>query len=733
MLTILRQTPRQFQRSLFLVNIQIKPRNLYFQRNEIYNFSSKGILTNLLNPFGSNSKQFSNEWGDEDIGDILSEPKNERIPRVNQNSSKPKYRNPRLKPNPYILEENEWGVLNNEDILAEPKNERISRVKRNPSKPINKIPRVKQNPHILDDNVLYDVIEPGQDGEIMKKINSVLNVNDLLLCYAENAESLNEKHLVECFVMLDGFALKRELNLTLLKGNNIYRALCNQLKQNCSQLSIDDLIKVFTCMIRIRVPLKSVFFEVIITNILQNIKKLTERDLVFLNHVLRKVPPIGMVRKIKILCNLEYQLKYESLSLCDLSTILFDSIECGGDHIGKILTEIYEHGSLNIEDPVKDLLWNLMYAQKELLTMDKDDYQKINVIMSECLEILSKNILQLNTEEVLSVLSQMCRMNNVNFPCKYNLSFPDAVVSFVLSSSLPVDAEMQICVKLMELNYASGPLCNHTIEQIVNNPNECSNASVKIIPLLHSFACCSRDHSQLRNALDILMHHKQIESIQTDITKEYLSLIHVLLMLDYCQEEIMMKVSDDEFLSKFLEKYSEPISHLQLMRIDHALSTQESVTQRIPSVYLEQGCKFISELRTNYSMLYNLLREVFQPEFVASNVYTSEGLHIDHMLILDQNNCPQELVYERELRKGINIKDIYAADYCKVIAINDVHRMRVFSPEDLISGTVYIKEKVLQNAGYQVVLLLQPLLYRLTKEDRQDFVKRELINAGVVI
>lgn len=668
MLTIFQQAPRQMQRSLCLLNLQMTQPSISMGTYKMGTLTNKNTSTfNPIIPI----RKLSNKKDYFDNGDILSEVNDRRNPRVRQNHQ-----------------------------------------------------------NVLVENVLCDIIEPDQLGEVMEKIKSASNANDLLLCYIENSEYMNEKHLVEIFNMMDAFVLKGEVNHTRLKANKIYWMLSQQLKDGCSQLSMDDLLKVLTFMIRIRVPVKSHFFGEIVQNISKNIKELNERDLVFLNHMLRKVPPIRTVKSIQMLSNLEYQLKYEFLRLFDLSIILFDCIESGIGNIGKILTEINENENLNIADPIKDLLFNLN-EQKEL-SMDKVSYRN-NAIMSECLEILSKHMMQLKTEEVITILSHVCKMNKVKFACKYNLSFPNAIVKFALNNNLPVCESMKICIKLTELNYASVTLCDHTIDQIVNHPSECLNESINVASLLHSIACCSRQNPQLANALDILMEHKQIKGIRKKISKDYFSLMYNLFILNYYQEDLVMNVTNEEFLSNFVERYPEPITHLQLLRIDHALSTENSSTPRVPDKFLEEGRKYISDLVVKNSLSYALLRQILDPKFVASNVFTSDGSHIDHLLILDQNNCPQELSYERQNGKGVNIADVYASDYHRVIAIIDIHPMRLFSPDDLISGTAYMKQKVLQNAGFHVVPLLLPSLHRLPKEDHQDFVKRTLRSAGVFI
>lgn len=66
------------------------------------------------------------------------------------------------------------------------------------------------------------------------------------------------------------------------------------------------------------------------------------------------------------------------------------------------------------------------------------------------------------------------------------------------------------------------------------------------------------------------------------------------------------------------------------------------------------------------------------------------------------------------------------------IAILDIGSSHTYRPGDHMNGHTRLKQKLLKARGFTVVVMLQSAIFRHPQEEKVLYVKRELINAGVV-
>ncbi|CAL4248120.1 unnamed protein product [Meganyctiphanes norvegica] len=629
-------------------------------------------------------------------------------------------------------------VCNSSNHILHPNIKVSQSLSKNKNLPLSSLDKFPQPSSKFEEeiSVIADTEEPlpsmklkQENIYLFKSIKAISDAEDLLQFYEDNSGIMNDQHSIEALAKLKNLVTQGKENASIIKENPIFVKLAHSIWKCSPTLDTDELLTILGSLIVLEVPARSKIIQKILQLLRNSMNNMNEKEVVFFYFLLGKLPCVGLTKMLKeaiplLLDNLmQHEIKDVTLTLNDYSKMLAIYANGGGGNISALLTEIYEHGAMTVNDPVKSILWNILDAQNNLHTLTKEENEKINVLTEECLEVLATCLDKLKVGEIIKTLHKLGTNHGRKNPSRLNLNFFNSVTLMITSAECRIRAKCRILSFCKKLGYVSITLNHHIIDEILKYSEEALTITDNDFDdVIRALAIAGHDHPNLFQSLDILMQHKKVQ--EKEINKYWLNTSLDLLALDYVNNEIVHECVDKKNIKKYFTDYS-----LNLLLFDQTLALKKT-NFRVPEEFLMHGKKLCLDFQPKPSKLSNLLIQIFGDDQFIPGVITNECIYIDHLLIMNSCGQIESIKVEKQNKTGITVNDIEITSSSQVIAILDVPPRCVLMPSDQVISTIRLKQQILEANGYIVLLILDNVLQRLTDIEQSSFIKAQLTSIG---
>ncbi|XP_071513059.1 uncharacterized protein [Panulirus ornatus] len=594
------------------------------------------------------------------------------------------------------------------------------------------------------ENLLPSQQQKRYNDLLLNKIYECHTAYEVFEIYKRHKDVMNVQHHLAVVRQLNDLVAKGYEDGIKIREKDDFRDLCHQIHACSRRLELEELVSVLKYFIRLEIDPESKLIQTILQMLRHYVNDLNLKQMVFLEFLLKKMPPTtlsdALLTALPILIDngLKEQ-EMKDLTLLELSKILGLCVRGTGRQTGMVLQEIYERGSINTAFPAVNIIWTLakmhMTPGRRFL-VSKEDVLTREILMKECLETVAKNLTSLTSQQIETTLTKLSEAYENRDHCCYNESFLHAVSTHAICECLSFEKIAHIIRKFLKMNYHAEDLVHHMIKMVLDCPQAVLEARIGVLPLLTSIAACEHHPSNTNDALDILLNHRSVGLDKEDYFKRPLLWIALyLLTVGHYNHKVLELLTDPDTLSIYMSRYSkESASQKRLLEVDQALCDLYPSSARVPEIFLENGRRLVRDQPSSRSNLKFILHQILnEPDYLISGLVTNNDIFVDHLLVLDDEGHLVKLKPTKSsLESNISIDSLEIPENYSRIAILDIGSSHSYKPGDHLNGHTRLKQKLLKARGFTVIVILQSAVFRHPQEEKVLYVKRELINGGVV-
>ncbi|XP_068219752.1 uncharacterized protein [Palaemon carinicauda] len=567
---------------------------------------------------------------------------------------------------------------------------------------------------------------------LMKKINDCETTHDVLEMYRKHYEVMTRTHLLRTVRVLNILVTKGNVDCVELQNEKEFQEICQRILKMSRTMETGDLLGLLQHLCRLEVDVHSKIVMTVLQLLKHNINDLELRQIIHLDFLLRKFPsvPISQAIKIAIPLLVENALSTEpigTLSLKQLSEVLVIAVRGKIRGLNLILNEIYERGAINSGKTAHFFLWTLldMDARKNQFPSSKEDALIRETLLKECLKVFSKNIDAFSITQIETTLGKICQAYEGSGSACYSEEFLNTAALTCIKRDVGVLRVSHILKKLLKLNFLSEDLANYAVSSILQNREEALNSNLIVPQLITAIAACSSSNPDHREVVEFLVNHETMALDSEYFSKlPVLNLLLDLLSIGYYHEQLLEMFTNEEFLSKYVVKFSKShITSRQLLQLNQLLSVDGKSSLRVPEeFYIDANNTLEDDLETK-ELKIRLCHILKDPDCVVSGVLTDDNLYIDHLIALDEEGKPVKISKNPSMERFTKMIDLDIPESYTRIAILDVKRYETYSPKHVLKRYVRVHQNLLEASGFVVVPVLQSLVCRLTPDERNFYIK----------
>ncbi|XP_018322928.1 uncharacterized protein LOC108735467 [Agrilus planipennis] len=511
---------------------------------------------------------------------------------------------------------------------------------------------------------------------------------------------MNQKHILQAFKTL--FVLQKSGKAKLSKKeilqNNEFDNLCRYLKKHIRKIDVNDALEALKTLSFLGVPGDSTIVQTILQMLRHYINDLSVNQIIFLEYVLTKMQStplrdalciaLPIVFEAQMLFRLDKDNIKEIISCLYYISKKNVSDKCKIQIITSLIKCLESNYELSGEQ-AKSILWSICFMKEDEI---------FEPVIKATVPFLIRNLQCLSYNEIETTLQLLLQKYSPTFPFYYSAKLFDQVGEYLIDKDLGFQNGIYCLHKYLKMGHCYDPLMNYVSSKCENNPDLILNGNPKAVFILCT-AIASTDYRppQWETLKKQIYRTECFENcLQTDV--HLLKLCSTLCILNIFKEDVFEQCLKEDYIQSIIKRSN-------VSDIKHFLTILQTILIFKPEyAHLLPPKHFIEEFVNKYEPVSDfpleapLQKALGGGTYVASNMKTKLGHHIDHVIILRKGGYPVAFTKQETFLENLEV-----LPENQIVLISTLRPWHYSINCRRINGITSHMIKTLQAKGYTVI------------------------------
>ncbi|XP_058808618.1 uncharacterized protein LOC131674118 [Phymastichus coffea] len=532
--------------------------------------------------------------------------------------------------------------------------------------------------------------------------NSDRNPINLITNIEENKDKIDGRHVVVALTSMYKFYEMNKYPLENVISSPQFTKICNHLNRHIRTLEMSHIIQSLKILNLFRVKSSNTIVQNLLQLIRTSINDLHPNEIYYLTFLLKRMNPTHLGNAIYTALPEVFEARIKSKldveDIVELSNALkFASEHTEAKELIQFLVQKIDEYNGPIDTTVSIKIFRSICRINQLTS----SYHKI---LFKIRDVLLQNVDNLNEVEVKLIILEICTQVLKGYDEFYNSLLLDMLINQIVKNNYGMEYGIQVLGKINRLNHIHLPLLQYLISKIQNNPYIFLKTPRTMIVFLHGLANSNFKPSNWESLRDIIF--KNYVRLPDHVPMAYLAL-HIA-SLDDCNFDMIKHIfTMDQNLDRLKFDYHETLCELyQIVKTLYPEYTGPWPSDEILNSFKTLQFQYDPK---SYPLLPALNKLLEDPVCIKTNVLTSLGHHIDHLVVLqDGSPIPIESnTMSEDSNFSCFVEDLNIPKDCLKVAIclvpMEMYGRNILQP----NAKIRMKEKTLKAMSFKVVFIMK--------------------------